>query len=505
MSEAFPNISFELPIAKPKDAAVVVLVRELGPGKREIFWVRRGGRLEFAGGFYAFPGGKVERSDAETMIDNCPQGEEAIRVAAIRETFEEIGVLLAPGGDQISSEKLAVARKSLLDGSPFSSLLKGLGLNLDASILIDAGRWVTPRFSPIRFDARFYMVRVAAHIDTEILPGELSGGGWIDPAEGLALWEQGQVLLHPPNRHVLSVLAGNTSEAAIPRLRTPPFVDPEYVVHRIEFQRGVHILPLRTPTLPPAQHTNCWLVGTGDFVIIDPGSPRPEEQQRLAELVSEFISEGGRPIAVLLTHHHIDHVGGARALAERFNIPIRSSAATAQRVPGAIGDINDGDIIELDGPMPMRLECVLTEGHAQGHLCFIDQASRAIFAGDMVASGTTIVIDPPEGNMGVYLNSLQRLTECNIGTIYPAHGFPIPDGPKRLDHYLTHRRMRLDQISSALEEAGPMQVEEIVALVYQKTPEFLHPAAARSALASLIELQERGVVTKLGNSWESST
>jgi glyoxylase-like metal-dependent hydrolase (beta-lactamase superfamily II) len=499
MSEAISGVRFEAKPATPRDAATVLLIR--GDFDREIFWVRRGPQLSFAGGFFAFPGGAVDADDADVPIDNCLPDEVAPRVAALRELFEEAGVLLARGAETLDRDTKQTLRKRLLGGEAFGALLAEAGLKLDASVLLPVGRWVTPPFSPFRFDARFYLCRVPENTSAATVHGELTGGEWIAPARALARWEAGKALLHPPTHHALATLAAFPPEDAVPRLRSPPFVDEGYVVERIEFQRGVQFLPLRTPTLPPAQFTNCWVVGTGEIAVIDPGSPWEDQQVLLEGRLQEFVDEGRRLRCVLLTHHHADHVGGAVAVARRFGAPIWCSSATAERVPEAEGCLTDGEVIELAGPLALRLRCVLTEGHARGHLCFLEERSRALFAGDMVAGGSTIVIDPPEGDMEVYLASLQRLLDLGAHTLYPAHGFAIPDGPSLLRRYLEHREDRLNQILEAL-EAGQDTVHRLVTRVYADTPSFLHPAAARSALASLQLLENRGRVRRDGERWQ---
>lgn len=500
MSEAIEGFSYTPPPAKFRDSAVVVLVRrQEGPG-REVFWVRRGEKLTFSGGFYAFPGGKVDKADASTPIEHCPPGEEALRVCAIRETFEEAGVLLARGADRLAPERLDALRRELLAGAPFAELLARHDLVLDARALFPAGRWLTPPISPVRFDARMYLAYAPEGQEATVIPGELSDGGWIQPADALARWEAGTALLHPPNHHALATLAGFAPEAAIPRLRHPPFVGDDHVVDRIEFQRGIHLLAMRTPTLPPAQHTNCWVVGTGEIALIDPGSPWEEEQALFERQVRELVAEGRKPKCVLVTHHHGDHVGAAVEMGRRLGIPVWGSAETARRVKGVEGRLADGDAVELCGPRTMRLRAVLTEGHADGHLCFLEEETRAVFAGDMVAGGSTIVIDPPEGDLGRYLASLRRLLELPAGTLYPAHGFPIPDGPAKLAEYLEHREARLEQIRKAV-EGGLSTLADIVERVYSDTPTFLHPVAERSALASLIELEKRGQARRTDRGW----
>lgn len=503
MSEPIAGVHFDPPPARIRDAAVVILVRD-GQAGREVFWVRRGESLSFSGGFYAFPGGTVDPADREVPLAGASDGEDAaLRLCAIRETLEEAGVLLVPGAEGLLAERVATLRQQLLDGASLPALLRREGLPLDGRRLVPAGRWRTPDVSPLRYDARFFLVRVAPGTPASVIPGELSDGAWVRPEAALGAWERGEALLHPPNHHALATLAGLPPESAVARLRRPPFLDSEHVPARIEFQRGVQLLPLRTPTLPPFRHTNCWIVGTDELALIDPGSPWPEEQDRLDRFVRELADEGRRPRCVLLTHHHRDHVGGALEAGRRFDLPVLASAPTAARVPGATGSLTDGSLIELGGARPMRLRALLTEGHAPGHLCFMDEGSRALFAGDMVAGGTTVVIDPPEGRLDDYLASLRRLRRLGVGTLYPAHGFVIPNGEAKLAEYEEHRLARLRQVHEAL-VAGVRDLPGLLASVYGDTPAWLHPVAERSALASLLELQARGQAVRDGQRWSAA-
>ena len=505
MSEHIPSIDFSPPPPRILNAAAVILVRGAEGPEREVFWVRRGERLTFSGGFYAFPGGKVDKADPEVPIEGCRPGAEAFYVAALRETFEESGVLLARGAGRLSAQRLDELRRELLGGGSFAAILEREGLSLDARALQPAGRWMTPDFSPIRFDTRFYLAQLPDGQEASVIPGELSDGGWIRPHDALARWEAGTALLHPPNHFAHATLAGFGPEAALPILRKPPFMDADFVVSRIEFQRGILYYPLRTPTLPPARHTNCYVVGTGELAVIDPGSPYPEEQKRLLAALTALQEEGRKVKCILLTHHHVDHVGGALDLSRRLNVPVWSSASTAERVQGAEGRLEDGMVIHLAGPMPMRLRCMLTEGHAVGHLCFVDEGSGAVIAGDMVAQGSTIIVDPPEGDMGVYLESLRRLRDLPARTLYPSHGFPIPDGAALLDDYLRHREGRMARIADTLRaNGGVLSLAAIVETVYAETPSFLHPIAERSALASLIELEKRRLVARRDEGWAST-
>ncbi len=250
---------------------------------------------------------------------------------------------------------------------------------------------------------------------------------------------------------------------------------------------GIRVLALRTPTLPPAAHTNVYLVGPpgdeiGPVAVVDPGSPYPDQQVALDRYLA------GVPIAcVLLTHHHGDHIGGAAALAARWGVPIAAHAATARRLEGIV---EVTQVIE-DGELVHGLTAVHTPGHAEGHLCFEHAASRATIAGDMVAGIGTILIDPSEGDMALYLASLERLLARPAATLLPAHGPPITDGPAKLREYLAHRRMREDRVLASL-TAEPTSLDGLLPIAYGETPRMLWPLAERSLRAHLDKLVNEG-------------
>ena len=190
---------------------------------------------------------------------------------------------------------------------------------------------------------------------------------------------------------------------------------------------------------------------------------------------------------MLLTHHHGDHIGGAAALATRWNVPIAAHAATARRLAGIVEvtrTIEDGELVH-------GMTALHTPGHAEGHLCFEHARSRATIAGDMVAGLGTILIDPSEGDMALYLASLERLLARPAVTLLPAHGPPISDGPAKLREYLAHRRMREDRVLAALADA-PTPLDGLLPLAYGDTPRMLWPLAERSLRAHLDKLVAEG-------------
>ncbi|RKH34549.1 MBL fold metallo-hydrolase [Corallococcus sicarius] len=505
MSELLPGMGL-LPShtpAEPRASSVVILYRRARDGVGvEVFWVKREKALAFAGGFYAFPGGKLDRDDADVPVQGAQGEEAALRSAAARELFEEAGVLVAEGARSLSPEALAEARSALLAGTvKWSGWLLRHALVLRAEDLRPAGRWITPPSIPVRFDTRFYLVELPEGASASIVPGELSEGAWIRPADALARWSDGTALLHPPAQHALQVLSEFTDDSdARARLCMPPYC-PGFVAQRIEFQRGVRVVALETPTLPPATHTNAYVLGTGDLLVVDPGSSDVKQYAKLLSLVAGLKAEGMRPVAVVLTHHHGDHVGGALAVKERLGIPLWCHARTADRLDFPVERLlEDGEVLELDGPLPQRWRVLHTPGHAQGHLCLVDFRSKAAVVGDMVASVGSIVIDPPEGNMVDYLAQLMRLRDWPVTTLYPAHGAPVPDGPGKLNEYLRHRAQREAIILEAVPATGAT-LAEVVATAYADTPPLLHPVAERSALATLEKLVAEGRVREESFTW----
>jgi glyoxylase-like metal-dependent hydrolase (beta-lactamase superfamily II) len=265
------------------------------------------------------------------------------------------------------------------------------------------------------------------------------------------------------------------------------------------------MLPVRTPTLPPATHTNTFLIGTGEAVLIEPATPYREEQDLMVQWVQSARLRGVEPVAILATHHHPDHVGGAMALRERLQLPLWGHAMTAQRLDGIVEIdrlIQDGERIELDGPTPTALTALHTPGHAPGHLCFIEEASNIMIAGDMVASIGTIIVEPTDGDMLLYLESLRKMSTLEPAGLLPAHGTLIEQPQAILNFYIEHRLMRERKVVDALEARGKAsRPRHLVASAYADTPKALWPLALQSIEAHLIKLEREGRVWKEGDRW----
>ncbi|HXG10149.1 MAG TPA: MBL fold metallo-hydrolase [Gemmataceae bacterium] len=486
------------------EAASVLLTR--GPGSQEVFVVRRAEPLRFFGGFFAFPGGKVDPADA-ALLPASPR-----RASAARELFEETGVLLArdPGGSfPVAGADLRYLRRALIEGRlSFGEILKQLGLTLRADDLTFVGTLVTPPFASFRFDTAFFVAELPAGQEAEVWPGELDEGRWTTAEALLACWTRFECLVSPPTLSILEAIRGRPVAEAPARLAPLLAALEGGAIPPIFFAPAVQMIPLRTLALPPSTHTNAYLIGRDPAYLLDPGPSDADEQQRLFDVLDGHRAAGGRLTAVVLTHHHPDHIGAANACARRYDVPVWAHPLTARALSGRVPvarDIRDGDRLDLgtapDGSGPWHLEAVYTPGHASGHLAFYEPHYRLLFVADMVSTLSSIVIAPPDGDLTVYLESLWRLRGYEARLLLPAHGSPSPRPQQIIDEALAHRQKREEQLLAAL-ASGPRQVAELAPELYPGLPEPLRRFAELQVLAGLQKLQREGrVETAGGEGW----
>jgi len=422
----------------PSAAAAVILYRE--SPNLEVFWVRRMLQMSYQGGFYAFPGGRLEPHESP-------------RDAAVRELHEETGV------------------------------------QIDPDELRDAGRWVTPPITRQRFDTQFFLARCPPDQTARVLSSEHDVGEWIRPQDAIRKWREGSILIAPPIKHALNSLSEGLSGVEA-RLKSAPDARSAGGTE-IEMRRGVAFVPLRTPTLPPATHTNCYLIGDDDVVVIDPASPYEEEQALLDRVLEK---RRARIREIWLTHLHRDHVGGANHLRQRWGAKIAAHPITARDLAGQVHvdrTFAPNETLDLEGQPGWRLRILHTPGHARGHVCIFEELHGSLITGDLIAGFGTIIIDPPEGRMADYLDSLRRVLALEPTALFPAHGPVIGDAAGRIREYIKHRLEREENILMAWRR-GVRDAAAIVAAVYTDVDPAMHGFAERSVTAHLEKLRDEG-------------
>ncbi len=269
---------------------------------------------------------------------------------------------------------------------------------------------------------------------------------------------------------------------------------------------GVEVVAVRTPTLPPATHTNTWIVGEGTFTVFDPASPYEDEQRRLATHVQRRIDRGERFERIALTHHHQDHVSGAIALRDAFfpRVPIAAHPITAARVAPHIHVDEPWHHQETKLCGGLSVTAHFTPGHAPGHLVFQEARSKAVIAGDMVAGIGTILIDPLDGDLGEYLASLEAMRKLAASMLLPAHGPSLTQPDAILSFYIAHRHQRTEQIRQALDQLGTATPLALVPLVYADLPAEAHKVGAIQITAHLLWMQRHGLADLHAGSWQLS-
>lgn len=282
---------------------------------------------------------------------------------------------------------------------------------------------------------------------------------------------------------------------AAPADKPPEMARPEPLVRR-----------LLAPNPSPFTERGTWthIVGAGRVAVIDPG---PDLEVHVAAILDAVAGE--TVAAILVTHTHRDHSPASRPLAAATGAPIVGCAPLALDDDGPRADagfdpdyapdrvLADGESVSGPG---WTLEAVATPGHTSNHLCFALSETGALFSGDHVMGWSTTIVSPPDGDMAAYMASLGKLMEREDRIYYPAHGAPIANPRRHVRGLLGHRRMREGQIARLAQGEGAT-VAEMVAAMYRGVDPGLHPAAARSVLAHLLDLERRGLVRRDGDHW----
>lgn len=539
-----------------RPAATLALTRDT-PDGLEVLMLQRTWDAVFLPGFHVFPGGAVDDRDhhcgdwleghddtTASHLLSLPEGGAAYLVAAIRECFEEAGLLLAldAEGRPLKGDRTAIFRdrEAVSRGDlALAELCRRHHLTLPLDRLAYLSHWITPPGPPRRFDTRFF-VAAAPSGQTPGHDGvETIDHAWLSPQQALEDHRRGRRLFGAPTLRTLRVLAAfDSTEAllahahaqppepspsepwpALDRNDQPREIEPGAPAYdevckldpdrhgcvraaitpglAVTIAPGVQRLTAPNAAMMTGPGTNSYVLGHGGrFTVIDPG---PADERHVAALLA---LTAGRIEQILVTHTHRDHSPGARALKDR-------TGATLLGMPPPDDPAQDHDFapdrILTHGEHLVTgagtLKVIHTPGHASNHLCYLLEGEQMLFSGDHIMQGSTVVINPPDGDMGAYLRSLSGLLQEDIRYIAPGHGFLMGHAHAVIDYLSTHRLTREHKVVEALEHHGPARLADLTPKVYDDVPVAIHGVASRSLLAHLIKLEEDGRARLEGDRW----
>ena len=528
-----------------RPAATVLLMRD-GPQGIEVLMTRRSMTASFAPGAYVFPGGGIDAADAQAhgMAQRRPKQSDlhlTQAIAAIRESFEELGILFARHAQGRWADNADIAQ--IDRKAPFAAQCQAQGLTLAADQVFVLAHWITDRDLPRRFDVPFLVARMPEGQTPVADESEQFEPVWVRPQDALERHAAGQFfIIFPTIRTLERLKAFATVDAVLqacalndeplwtscPRAgwlagnearymeHEAPFgelalVTPDgQIHHHLDWQtdqpvpllKNVQRLTAPNPGMMTGPGTNSYLVGdpnTG-YIAIDPGPADIDHLQRI------WRAAGGHIKAIVCTHSHPDHSPGAAPLqalcANKPTILGLSSRPTSRANSRFTPDrelIDSEKLVlqgqGLDGEITHTLRVVHTPGHAANHLCLVLEEDGLLFSGDHVLNGSTTVIDPPDGHMGDYLDSLDKLAAaCDSGGIefiLPAHGHVLGFARQAITHLKAHRLKREAKIAAAMQALPQGSLQEWVEKAYEDVPSRLWPVAARSLQAHVDHIREQ--------------
>lgn len=515
-----------------RPAATVLLLRDTANGI-EVLMTRRSMTASFAPGAYVFPGGGIDAADAEAHAQStrrATQGDLHLTqaIAAIRESFEELGVLLARHADGSYASTADIA--ALDRKAPFAAQCRERGLTLAGDQVFVLAHWVADRDLPRRFDVPFLVARMPEGQHPVADETEQFEPVWVRPAEALARHQAGGFFMIFPTLRTLERLqhypdVDSVLQACaldIPLWTSCPRTgllagketrymetDPPYgelaltcpdgqIVHPLDWQtaqpvallKNVRRLTAPNPGMMTGPGTNSYIVGDADsgYIVVDPGPNDAGHIQRL------FEATGGRIQFIVCTHSHPDHSPAARPLQAlctgRPPILGLPSAATARADAQFTPDrsLSNQELLVLTSQgLQHTLKVILTPGHAANHLCLVLLEDGLLFSGDHILNGSTTVVNPPDGEMTAYLDSLDRLSaacdEHQIDFILPAHGYVLGAAKQAIAQLKAHRLKREAKVAAAMKARPEGTINDWLALAYDDTDPQLWPVALRSLQA----------------------
>ncbi|WP_371436984.1 MBL fold metallo-hydrolase [Polaromonas sp.] len=529
-----------------RPAATVLLLRDTANGI-EVLMTRRSMSASFAPGAYVFPGGGIDAADASAHAQSTRRATQSDlhltqAIAAIRESFEELGVLLArhaDGSHATTSDIATLDRKA-----PFAAQCRERKLTLAGDEVFVLAHWITDRDLPRRFDVPFLVARMPEGQEPVADEAEQFEPIWVRPADALARHAAHDFFIIFPTIRTLQRLQAYASVDAVlqacaseqplwtscPRAGLLAGKDARYmeheapfgelaltcpdgqILHKLDWQteqavallKNVMRLTAPNPGVMTGPGTNSYLVGdagTG-YIAIDPG---PLDRDHLARL---HAAAGGDIRMIVCTHSHPDHSPGAKplqALCEaggKARPPILGlpSQATARADSAFTPDraLQNQELLALvskgpEGETTHTLKVMHTPGHAANHLCLVLLEDGLLFSGDHILNGSTTIVNPPDGAMTAYLDSLDNLSAAcdahGIDFILPAHGYVLGEAKAAIAQLKNHRLKREAKVLAVMQANPQGTLDDWVPLAYDDVHERIWPIAKRSLLAHVERIQ----------------
>lgn len=548
-----PSAPADKPPPAPRAAASLIVLRD-GPRGMEVLMLRRAERPgDQNSGATVFPGGLLDASD-RGHYERCNGLDDAAAsarlgipsdglhywVAAVRECFEEAGLLFATDASgamvdlhALPADEVVALRRALhANQTGMAEVCERFGVRLATDRLAYYSHWITPKGLPKIFDTRFFVTEAPDGQTAQEDATETVELLWLTPAEVLSrarelklmnvtavtlkhlatfsraadavAWARAQTTV-PLNRPRVGQSAkgrtpvnrGDWAYAELGR------IDPEGHGHcSVELNPGVPVwlsprvlrVTADNGSVMTGPGTNAYFIGapgSDDWALLDPG---PDHADHVKALLA---AAPGRITRVLVTHTHKDHSPAAAAIVAATGAPTYGRVAehpewqdTDFQPTHVLGD---GDVLKLGEGVTLR--AIHTPGHASNHLCYLLEEEKLLFTGDHLMQGSTVVINPPDGDMMVYLASLEKLLAEDLDWLAPGHGFLIDEPHAVVRRTIAHRLGREAKVLAALQSlaaAAPVDEEALLAQVYADTPKHLHGVALRSLRAHLLKLRDDG-------------
>ncbi len=421
------------PESTPRPAATVVLLRP-GPDGPEVLLTRRPTTMAFAADMHVFPGGAVDPGDGEARLaprsaispddaraalgGDIAAGDALARyVAALRELFEEAGILLAePLLDDATARS---ARHALLKGrSTMADLAETLDLRLRTDLLAPIGHWTTPPIMARRFDTRFFAAELPDGAEATFETDEIVGSRWDTPRAALDAMAAGEIAMWIPTSATLQQLEYVSGLEEIRQRIVPGSVAAPRVVTE---RPGITRVVVSGAGAVPGQTVNTYLIGRRRLVLIDPGDPSDEAA---TAILGAAAAAGSEIVAIALTHVDPDHAAGAEGLALRLELPIYTGPDGGRPLPYTVRELADGERI-TDGDV--GLEAIATPGARPDHVAYAvaseDGGARSVMVGDLVGPQADRAVLGPIDE-AAQAESVDRLAAQRPGRLFPGHGEP---------------------------------------------------------------------------------